>query len=98
MSVSFSEGIRLFGMAIIKRMLYDYPCDICVILLMLSFHHQMKKEKAEMKERENRKDLNEGELEEVSGGRIPIFNPGETGCPIDPKTDEPHDGGATGSW
>jgi len=49
-----------------------------------------------MKTMENRRLLNEVELDRVSGGILPIFNLGPAYEPT--QTEEPHDGGATGGW
>ena len=67
-----------------------------------------------MKDPENKKSLSETEAQAVSGGlnnngllwpgkepvsgRIPLFNQGEPVPPYKPQQEEPHDGGATGSW
>ena len=52
-----------------------------------------------MKDFEDKKDINETELEKVSGGHIPIFNPGGPDPEYyKPEDQEPKDGGATYTW
>ena len=59
------------------------------------------KEMAEMKELEDKKEkeIIDAELEKVSGGHIPIFNPGGPDPEYyKPEESEPKDGGATYTW